>query len=396
MSPFIFGSLTRHSSIAISSLYHYLSDHPRVLPASEKQIHYFKVCGSCLDSSKTAFPNLTVFLFRKFCQSTVPFQYFPEYPLEWYYRHFPTAKNFLASGALITGEASPGYLPYPAVAYRVAKRMPGPKIIAVGRNPLERSYSSYRYNYVTPTLDLMKSGKFKHIERGRTDEYYHQFLFSYEDLLRAELDVLRLCFAQDGAGVVGARKKWTMRESFRREFERRNTTGLPSLVDLEGFCYGKPVNRTVLRPQWADLVAQYPEKVFDPSTLHLVQSLIGRSLYTLPLEWWYAMFPASDIYFVCTEEMRDLSGNPMSELAGFLGLPEYNFSGIVSGGAYNVGGHRGYNKEMKWDSVKETRVEVNTTRQEALPEAFREELLNFIRPFNERLFQLTGRRCNWT
>jgi hypothetical protein len=26
-----------------SSLYHYLTDHPRVLPAKEKQIHYFKV-----------------------------------------------------------------------------------------------------------------------------------------------------------------------------------------------------------------------------------------------------------------------------------------------------------------------------------------------------------------
>jgi hypothetical protein len=26
-----------------SSLYHYITDHPRVLPASEKQIHYFKV-----------------------------------------------------------------------------------------------------------------------------------------------------------------------------------------------------------------------------------------------------------------------------------------------------------------------------------------------------------------
>ena len=28
-----------------SSLYHYLVSHPRVLPASEKQIHYFKVCS---------------------------------------------------------------------------------------------------------------------------------------------------------------------------------------------------------------------------------------------------------------------------------------------------------------------------------------------------------------
>jgi hypothetical protein len=43
-------ALTRPHSIR-SSLYHYLVDHPSVLPASEKQIHYFKVSASRLYQS---------------------------------------------------------------------------------------------------------------------------------------------------------------------------------------------------------------------------------------------------------------------------------------------------------------------------------------------------------
>ena len=61
-----------------SSLYHYLVDHPRVLPAKTKQIHYFK--------------------------------YHTSQTMEWYLDYFPGAETFLSSGALMTGEASPGYL----------------------------------------------------------------------------------------------------------------------------------------------------------------------------------------------------------------------------------------------------------------------------------------------
>ena len=61
-----------------SSLYHYLVDHPRVLPAKTKQIHYFK------------------------------YQY--HQTMEWYLNYFPGTETFLSSGALMTGEASPGYL----------------------------------------------------------------------------------------------------------------------------------------------------------------------------------------------------------------------------------------------------------------------------------------------
>jgi hypothetical protein len=61
-----------------SSLYQYLVGHPRVLPAKDKQIHYFK--------------------------------YWSFRPMKWYLSNFPPAKTFLSHGALMTGEASPGYL----------------------------------------------------------------------------------------------------------------------------------------------------------------------------------------------------------------------------------------------------------------------------------------------
>jgi len=63
---------------ATSSLYHYLTGHPRVLPAKNKQVTYFR--------------NYT------------------EYPMKWYLSNFPPAETFLSNGALMTGEASPGYL----------------------------------------------------------------------------------------------------------------------------------------------------------------------------------------------------------------------------------------------------------------------------------------------
>jgi len=61
-----------------SSLYHYLIGHNRVLPAKDKQIHYFK--------------------------------YLTDRPMKWYLSNFPPAETFLSNGALMTGEASPGYL----------------------------------------------------------------------------------------------------------------------------------------------------------------------------------------------------------------------------------------------------------------------------------------------
>ena len=120
------------------------------------------------------------------------------------------------------------------------------------------------------------------------------------------------------------------------------------------------------------------------------------------------MFPESDIYFLCTEEMRDMTGEPINKVGKFLGLPSFNFSGIVNAGAYNVGGHKGYDKVTSWETVEAGREElppqqsnVTTTTPSPeeseipLPEDFKQEMLDFYKPHNERLFKLVKRRCQW-
>ncbi|KAL3906004.1 MAG: hypothetical protein SGILL_009452, partial [Bacillariaceae sp.] len=323
-----------------SSLYHYLIGHPRVLPAFEKQIHYFKY-------------HLTK-------------------PLGWYYSFFPTPQSFLEHGGLMTGEASPGYLPYPQVVKDVYRLMKDPsnqdlpKIIMIGREPIDRMYSSYRYNYVYPTLKYLRQGKRRDIPRNLTDEEYQEkHLFSLEDFVKTELKQLQACLTwtdtndgimHQGFGNSKTYDKWKKESRFRSELDRRNKptidrndSDVSPLIDLDGVCYGGKMNHTVLRQQWAELQTQNPERVIVDKDLHLSQAMIGRGLYTFPLEWWYILFDPENILFVCTEELS----NPktLHDLALNLGLPYFDFSAVVGEGAYNVGGHRGYDTATPWEEV---------------------------------------------
>ena len=326
--------------------------------------------------------------------------------MAWYYAWFPTTVNFLASGALVTGEASPGYLPYPDVAHLVQTKLPGTKIIMVGRQPLDRSWSSYRYNYVTPTIEHLKRGLRHGIPPNQSDEYYQsKYLFTFEEMMSAELQQLRKCLLQ-GVGANATEQKWYAHGWARTILEQRKTNDndsnkLPPLIDLDETCYGGFVNRTVLREQWADLQMSNPQKLILPRNLHLTQALLGRSLYVYPLEWWYTQFSANDIYFMCTEELSDLSGTSLNELAmKLLGLPSFNFSAVVAEGAYNVGGHRGYDLATSWEQVQKEHGDAPiATKKEAdtipLSPKLQKELQAFLDPINERLFSLTGRRCDW-
>ena len=146
-----------------------------------------------------------------------------------------------------------------------------------------------------------------------------------------------------------------------------------------------------------------PDKVILNRNLHLTQAMIGRGLYTFPLEWWYILFKPEDIFFVCTEELSD--PDVLEELTMHLGLPPFkNFSGVISGGAYNVGGHKGYDEATSWDELRSEEKEKGATDDDddkmtngiPIPADLYNEVLEFVSPLNERLFSLTGRRCNWT
>ena len=305
----------------------------------------------------------------------------------------------------MSGEASPGYLPYPDVVALTKERMPGPKIICVGRDPLDRSWSSYRYNYINPAIEMFRKGKVKGIDPHLTDEEYKEkYLFTFEEMMKAELATLNDCLANGGNGIEGARKKWAHKNWAKPIYERREREVLPPLVDLDGQCYGGFFSRESPRKQWKDLAKAQPEKFLNVPNMHLSQAMIGRSLYVYPLEWWYELFPPKDLYFLCTEEMRDMTGEPLNKLGQFLGLPSYNFSGIVGAGMYNVGGHKGYDKVTSWEEVadehggeKQTEEIHEEEVKEEIPitPEFRRELLDFFKPHNQRLFKVIGRRCQW-
>lgn len=95
-----------------SSLYKYLIQHPAILPAYQKEIHFF----------------------------TIPDLYFKGH--SWYRAHFPTG---LMRGKNLTGEASPSYLFFPLVPERVHKAMPQIKLIVLLRDPAARAFSNYHH-----------------------------------------------------------------------------------------------------------------------------------------------------------------------------------------------------------------------------------------------------------
>lgn len=97
-----------------TSLYQHLSAHPDILPAFGKELHYFDIHHSL--------------------------------GLSWYCANFPLDRNLRAGG--ITGEATPNYLVHPYVAERVRRTVPGAKFVVLLRNPVERTHSAWRLNYV--------------------------------------------------------------------------------------------------------------------------------------------------------------------------------------------------------------------------------------------------------
>jgi tetratricopeptide (TPR) repeat protein len=91
-----------------SSLYNYISTHPQVLPAIQKEVHFFDTH------------------FNK--------------GIDWYLAHFPaipTDKNFL------TGEASPNYMYFEKGAKRLFNYFPKTQLIVILRNPIDRVVSHY-------------------------------------------------------------------------------------------------------------------------------------------------------------------------------------------------------------------------------------------------------------
>ena len=305
-----------------SSLYYYLVGHPKVKPATQKQIQWFD----------------HAYASARFASS--------------YLSHFPTT---LGPGE-ITGEASPGYAQYTSVPGRVAAHLAGVRILCIARDPAERAYSSYYYNYVTSA--------------GAS-------ALPFDVLVDAEIDFLE--------------------KFFRRDARRRGCgAGAACRHDLSADCYG----RSTAEEQVGRAARRYADarpgkialaKAMPRANQHLWRQLVGRSLYAANLDWWYAAHKADDILLVCSEDLGapDRAADEMARVAAFLGLEAFDFGPVVGKGKYNAGSaHRGYEAVTKWDDAEAVKA-----HRAPMDEAARAAIANFTRPFNARLFDLAGHAC---
>lgn len=99
-----------------TSLFHYLGQHPQLMPSLKKEVHYF-------DGGSN--PNI---------------DNYKKGP-EWYRSNFPIRKESQSTSK--TFEASPLYIFNPLVPERIADLVPQVKLIALLRNPTERAISHF-------------------------------------------------------------------------------------------------------------------------------------------------------------------------------------------------------------------------------------------------------------
>ena len=148
-----------------TSLYNHLVEHPGVLPASRKEVHYFSD--------------------RSFGKGRL-----------WYRAHFPTAlyryyARRVRRREFVTGEATPYYIFHPLSPKRARETVPRARLIALLRNPVDRAYSQYNHELRRGAETLPFEGAIER-EEGRLrgerekmlrDEGYHSFSYLYHSYL---------------------------------------------------------------------------------------------------------------------------------------------------------------------------------------------------------------------
>lgn len=150
-----------------TSLYRHLEQHPRVLSAAKKEVHYF-------DNKDRHW----------------------KHGLKWYRAHFPITlkkqyKRWAYHQKVISGEASPDYLFHPLAPKRIYDLVPNVKLIVLLRDPIARAYSQYHHNVrqqreqltFEQALDQEQERIENEIDRLLADPNYYSFNYAHYSYL---------------------------------------------------------------------------------------------------------------------------------------------------------------------------------------------------------------------
>lgn len=199
-----------------TSLFRAIAAHPAVVPPTfHKGVHYFDI-------------NYTR-------------------GAQWYRGHFPlrsaAERSAAAHGAAgpHTGEASPYYMHHPAAPARIAAALPGVKLIALLRDPVERAFSAYKHE----------------VARGFEDQPFEKALDLEESRLQGEVE--RLLADPGYRSMAHQHQAYVTRGKYAEQLHRVvDAVGRDRLLVLEAeefFTDGAAVYRRVLDflelPQWS-------------------------------------------------------------------------------------------------------------------------------------------------
>lgn len=235
-----------------TSLYHYISQHPQVLPSRKKEIHYF-------DGG----------------QNPETDNYLKNY--SWYKSHFPL-KISLKPG-MITGEASPRYLYDPRAPGRIAKVNHNMRLIVILRNPTERAISHYfhekrQLREESSMLEALQNEESR-MKQVMVEKEYNSSIFahcSYKDrgLYGKQIKRYLEYFNREQLLILESQDFFTRPEENMRkvfQFLGVDSTYIPPHLEIKN----KSANKTEVDPQ----VYLMLDRFFHQHNLELFQ-LIGK------------------------------------------------------------------------------------------------------------------------
>lgn len=105
-----------------TSLYKYLDEHPDVFMSPVKELRFFSGEAASQEAAPTG--GGTISDFATYC------------------KYFEETLEYQAAG-----EVSPSYIFYPGTAERIHRHLPGTRIIAILRDPIDRAFSEYWHHW---------------------------------------------------------------------------------------------------------------------------------------------------------------------------------------------------------------------------------------------------------
>ena len=97
-------------------------------------------------------------------------------------------------------------------------------------------------------------------------------------------------------------------------------------------------------------------------------SILGRGLYAEQLPAWFDLFSKNQIMIIQSEKLSSDPKNVMNDIFQFLGLPIFDIPNTKK---------------------------ANVLQYSKMNPETRELLINFFKPYNEKLFGLLGKKFNW-